>query len=65
MAGQGLSSDPIFLVDNLSEIAANKHNEVKKLMAKNLEKRFTVDKVWSAQVRNNKFQPIRTQSHNV
>jgi len=46
---QGLSADPIFLVDDISEIAANKQTEAKKLITKNLEKKFVVDKVWSAQ----------------
>ena len=46
---QGLSSDPVFVVDNLSDIPANKQQEVKKLLAKNLEKKFPVEKVWSAQ----------------
>ena len=46
---QGLSSDPIFLVENLSGIAPGKHQEVKKLLAKNIEKRMPIEKVWSAQ----------------
>merc|ERR1719244_2251704 len=46
---QGLSSDPIFLVENLSDIAPGKHQEVKKLLAKNIEKRMPIEKVWSAQ----------------
>ena len=49
LSAQGLSADPIFLVDDISEIAANKQTEAKKLITKNLEKKFVVDKVWSAQ----------------
>jgi hypothetical protein len=33
---QGLSSDPIFLVDNIANITPNKQSEAKKLIAKNL-----------------------------
>ena len=46
---QGLSADPIFLVDDIAEIAPNKQTEAKKLITKNLEKKHVVDKVWSAQ----------------
>ena len=49
ISAQGLSSDPIFLVDDISDIALNKQTEAKKLICKNLEKKFVVDKVWSAQ----------------
>jgi len=46
---QGLSSDPIFVLDNMAEIPQPKQQQVKKLVAKNLEKRLVVEKVWSAQ----------------
>ena len=48
-AAQGLSSDPIFVLDNMAEIPQPKQQQVKKLVAKNLEKRLVVEKVWSAQ----------------
>ena len=46
---QGLSSDPIFLVEDISEIPSNKQQEAKKLLVKNLEKRLVIEKVWSVQ----------------
>jgi len=45
--GQGLPSDPIFLVGSMDEIPPKKHNEVKKLLAKALERKITVEKVYS------------------
>ena len=49
ISAQGLSADPIFLVDDIAEIDPNKQTEAKKLITKNLEKKHVVDKVWSAQ----------------
>ena len=56
---QGLSSDPIFLVDNIANITPNKQSEAKKLIAKNLEKRFVFDKVWSAQNKSEALNLLR------
>eukprot|EP00092_Neocalanus_flemingeri_P018370 GFUD01019879.1.p1 GENE.GFUD01019879.1~~GFUD01019879.1.p1 ORF type:complete len:755 (+),score=290.87 GFUD01019879.1:292-2265(+) len=46
---QGLSTDPIFVVGNLDEIPPKKHIEVKKLLAKSLERKLPVEKVWSVE----------------
>ena len=45
VSGQGLSSDPVFLVENISEIPQNKLPELKKLLAKSLSKKISVEKV--------------------
>jgi len=47
LLAQGLSADPVFVVGNLNEIPQKKHIEVKKLLAKSLERKFPVEKVWS------------------
>jgi len=49
LLAQGLSADPIFVVGNLDEIPPKKHTEVKKLLAKSLERKLTVEKVWSVE----------------
>jgi len=46
---QGLSAQPIFVVGNLDEIPPKKHTEVKKLLAKSLERKLPVEKVWSVE----------------
>jgi len=49
LLAQGLSADPIFVVGNLDEIPPKKHIEVKKLLAKSLERKIPVEKVWSVE----------------
>ena len=44
-SAQGLSADPIFLVENISELPQNKIQEIKKLLAKSLNKKISVEKV--------------------
>jgi len=49
LLGQGLSADPIIVVGSLDEIPPKKHMEVKKLLARSLEKKLPVEKVWSVE----------------
>jgi len=49
LLAQGLSADPIFVVGNLDEIPPKKHIEVKKLLAKSLDRKLPVEKVWSVE----------------
>ena len=46
---QGLPAAPTFLVGSMDEIPPKKHNEVKRLLAKALEKKLPVDKVWTVE----------------
>ena len=50
ISAQGLSADPIFLVENISDIQQNKLQEIKKLLAKSLSKKFSVEKVGMSNV---------------
>ena len=50
ISAQGLSADPIFLVENISDIQQNKLQEIKKLLAKSLSKKFSVEKVGMSKV---------------
>jgi len=56
---QGLSADPIFLVEDISEVPQNKIQEIKKLLAKSLNKKISVEKVWSAQTESETVNLIR------
>ena len=50
ISAQGLSADPIFLVENISDIQQNKLQEIKKLLAKSLSKKISVEKVGMSKV---------------
>jgi len=59
LLSQGLSADPTFIVGSLDEIPTKKHMEVKKLLAKSLESKFPVDKVWSVETETEAVNLIR------